>query len=232
MKIFGISDLHLDSQKDKPMDIFGDNWIDHDLKIFENWQNTVRENDLVLLPGDISWAISLEAALKDLELIDKLNGTKIISKGNHDYWWTSMKKMNSLNLKTIHFLYNNHYEFNNIIVYGTRGWISKDNEEYREEDNLIYQRELNRLENSFLSAKDKDPAIKISLIHFPPFDIMGQLDDFGKLISKNNIDYCLYGHLHGKEGFKYVKEGIFDNTKYSCVSADFINFQLIEILEV
>ena len=104
MKIFGISDLHLDSKKEKPMDIFGENWIDHDKKIFDSWKESVSDDDIVLLPGDISWAISLKEAYLDLALIEELPGRKIITKGNHDYWWSSMTKMNNMGFKSIRFI--------------------------------------------------------------------------------------------------------------------------------
>ena len=121
--IYAIADLHLDSSGEKPMDIFGENWIGHDKKIFDSWNKNIKEDDLVLLPGDISWGLKLEDARRDLEIIDSLPGTKIITKGNHDYWWSSMSKLNALQLKKTIFLNNTSYEYNGIGICGTRGWM-------------------------------------------------------------------------------------------------------------
>ncbi|MDF2616986.1 MAG: putative phosphoesterase or phosphohydrolase [Sedimentibacter sp.] len=113
MRIFAIADLHFDYKKEKPMNVFGDNWIDHEEKIIENWKDVVKEDDLILIPGDISWAAKLEEAMGDLSRIDKLPGTKVVGKGNHDYWWATSSKLDRLELKTIKFLKNNSYEFEN-----------------------------------------------------------------------------------------------------------------------
>lgn len=232
MKIFGISDLHLDSKKEKPMDIFGENWKEHDKKIFDSWKELVSDDDVVLLPGDISWAISLEEAYVDLSLIEELPGTKIITKGNHDYWWSSITKMNLMGFKTIRFINNNSFSKDDLEVYGTRGWMSKDSDEFKKEDEVIYTRELRRLGNSVNSSMVEDPSLTIALLHFPPFDCRGKLDDFGEYISSKNIDICLYGHLHGKDGHKYVKEGKFGNTEFICVAADYLDFKIKIIKEV
>ncbi|SHI95029.1 hypothetical protein SAMN02745751_01422 [Dethiosulfatibacter aminovorans DSM 17477] len=232
MKIFGISDLHLDSKKEKPMDVFGENWIDHDKKIFDSWKESVSEDDIVLLPGDISWAISLKDAHEDLSHIEELPGTKIITKGNHDYWWSSMTKMNNMGFKTIKFVHNNSFARDGIEIFGTRGWMSRDSDEFMNDDEVIYLRELRRLENSVKSSKLDNPSLTIALLHFPPFDCRGRLDDFGEYVSGRNIDICLYGHLHGKDGHKYAREGKFGNTEFICVAADYLNFKVKTIKEV
>jgi len=195
MKIFGIADLHLDSKKEKPMDVFGENWIDHDKKIFDSWKESVSDDDIVLLPGDISWAISLKDAYDDLNLIEELPGIKIITKGNHDYWWSSMTKMNLMGFKTIKFVHNNSFTAHGVEIFGTRGWMSRDSDEFKNEDEIIYLRELRRLENSIKSSTVVNPALTIALLHFPPFDCRGKLDEFGEYLSDKNIDICLYGHL-------------------------------------
>jgi uncharacterized protein len=232
MKIFSISDLHLDSLKGKPMDIFGENWINHEEKIFKDWKEKVNDEDIVLMPGDISWAISLENAYKDLKLIDQLKGTKIICKGNHDYWWSSIKKMNELNLKSLFFIHNNCFSNDRIEVFGSRGWISKDSEEFGLMDEKVYNREINRLNNSFAATEHQQSSIKIAMIHYPPFNSGGELNDFGVIIESHHADICLYGHLHGKEGHKYIKEGTVGKTSFHCVAADFLDFKLKLITEV
>ena len=105
--IYGIGDLHFDHSKQKPMDIFGDNWLNHDQNIIDNWMKTVTKDDLVLIPGDISWALKLEDAKKDLEIIHRLPGRKVMIKGNHDYWWNSLSQLNNLGLDSIFFMQNN-----------------------------------------------------------------------------------------------------------------------------
>ena len=232
MKIFGIADLHLDSKKEKPMDVFGENWIDHDKKIFDSWKESVSDDDIVLLPGDISWAISLKDAYDDLNLIEELPGTKIITKGNHDYWWSSMTKMNLMGFKTIKFLHNNSFTDHDVEIFGTRGWMSRDSDEFKNEDEVIYLRELRRLENTIKSSTVVNPSLTIALLHFPPFDCRGKLDEFGEYLNDKNIDICLYGHLHGKDGHKYANEGKFGNTEFICVAADYLDFKVKTIKEV
>lgn len=122
MRVFAIGDLHFDSKKEKPMDIFGSNWIEHEEKIIRSWQKSVSDDDLVLIPGDISWAIKLEDAVKDLEIIDNLPGKKVLIRGNHDYWWATKNKLNNLKFKSIEFLVNDIYANDNVLVCGVRGW--------------------------------------------------------------------------------------------------------------
>ena len=136
--IYAIGDLHFDFSKEKPMDIFGEKWVHHEEKILDNWKNLIKPEDLILLPGDISWALKLNIAKLDLERIDDLPGKKIIMKGNHDYWWTSLSKLNNLKLKSIFFLYNNSYKYKETGIVGTRGWISKDNEDFTKDDEKIF----------------------------------------------------------------------------------------------
>jgi len=143
--IYAIGDLHLDNSMEKPMDIFGDNWLRHEEQIFNNWKSIVRDDDLVLLPGDISWALKLEDAYPDLLKIDSLPGKKIMIKGNHDYWWDSLKKIKDLNLKTIEFIQNNSFMHNDIAIVGTRGWYSTEEGDIDFHNRKIFLRELNRL---------------------------------------------------------------------------------------
>lgn len=221
--IYGIGDLHLDHTKEKPMDIFGDNWADHEEKIFDNWKETVKEEDLILLPGDISWALKLEEAYEDLERIENMPGRKIIIKGNHDYWWQGPKKLRELNFKTIEFIQNNAYEFNNIGIYGTRGWNPRDTEDFSEQDEKIFSRELNRLELSLEFMKNKEK--KIVMLHYPPFNIDSSPNEFVDIMEDYDVDICLYGHLHA-EGHRFIVEGNIKGIDFYCVSSDYIDFKL------
>lgn len=226
--IYGIGDLHLDYSKKKPMDVFGENWEDHEEEIFENWRDIVKDGDLVLLPGDISWALKLDEAYNDLVKIDELPGRKIISKGNHDYWWGSQKKMRELNLETIKFLHNNSYIYNNIGIAGTRGWRSEDAEGFDSHDEKIFQRELNRLDLS-LSSIRKKVDLKIVMIHYPPFNMGAIPNAFVDLMEEYNVDICIYGHLHA-EGHRHVVEGNIQGIEFYCVSSDYIEFKLKSIV--
>ncbi|WP_066503786.1 metallophosphoesterase [Abyssisolibacter fermentans] len=229
MSIYAIGDTHFDFTNKKPMGIFGEKWIDHDKKIIDNWKQTVKEEDLVLIPGDISWALKLKEAYNDLNIIDKLPGKKVLIKGNHDYWWETKAKLKALDLQTIEFIQNDCFIYNNIAIFGTRGWLSKDSDEFKQKDIKIYSRELNRLELSLSSLKDKDVDKKIVMIHYPPFNIDSTPNEFVDVMKKYGVDICLYGHLHS-EGHKYVTEGIIKDIDFQCVSSDFIDFKLKKII--
>lgn len=229
MKIFAIGDLHLDSKNEKPMNIFGDNWLNHEQKIFENWKNTVCQHDIVLIPGDTSWAIKLDEAKTDLLKIDDLPGTKIICKGNHDYWWATNSKLDMLGLKTIKFSKNNAYECGDYVIGGTRGWDSIEERSNESTNEKIYTRELNRLRIS-LEQCEKSNKKKIVMLHFPPFDSDGNPNEFFMLLKKYEVDICIYGHLHGDDGHKNVKEGYIDNILLYCVSCDYLDFKLKKII--
>lgn len=229
MKIFAIADLHFDFKKEKPMDIFGVNWENHEEKIIENWKGIVGENDLVLIPGDVSWALRLDDALEDLIKIENLPGIKIIGKGNHDYWWSTSTKLDNLGLKTIRFLKNNFYKFDDIVVCGTRGWDTMEEHSKEVSNEKIFLRELNRLKISIESAKSVNSQI-IVMLHYPPFNSDGLPNEFFDLMKNCNADICVYGHLHGVEGQKNIREGFIDNIMVHCVSSDYMDFKLKRIL--
>ncbi len=230
MAIYTISDLHLSLGMDKPMNIFGDNWENHDKKIKANWTKKVKQNDLVLLPGDFSWAMYIEDAKKDFEYLNELPGTKLLLKGNHDYWWESLTKMRKFleenNFKNIDFIYNNSYIWEDKIIVGTRGWSEQE-----ENAEKIIRRENLRLE---LSIEDgvqkfgKDKEI-IVCMHYPPFNRYEKLElNFIKTMKKYNVKTCIYGHIHG-EATKEAKQGKIDGIQFIMASSDYTNFDLIKI---
>ena len=230
MAIYTISDLHLSLGMDKPMNIFGENWENHDKKIKANWTKKVKQNDLVLLPGDFSWAMYIEDAKKDFEYLNELPGTKLLLKGNHDYWWESLTKMRKFleenNFKNIDFIYNNSYIWENKIIAGTRGWSEQE-----ENAEKIIRRENLRLE---LSLEDgvkkfgKDKEI-IVCMHYPPFNKYEELElNFIKIIKKYNVKTCIYGHIHG-EATKEAKQGKIDGIQFIMASSDYTNFDLIKL---
>ena len=232
MSIYAIADLHLSFSSPKPMDIFGDNWRNHEQKIKDDWIKKVTDKDLVLLPGDFSWAIDLEETYKDFEYLNSLSGKKIMLKGNHDYWWNSLKKLNEYmeknQFKDISFLYNNSYEFEENIIVGTRGWVLNSNEE---EDKKILNRELLRLELSITDGikkygEDKDIIV---CMHYPPTNKnLLEKSEFIKIMQKYNVKKCIYGHLHGESHSEAV-EGNIGKIELKLVSADYLNFKLIKI---
>ena len=222
--IYSISDLHLDYTKEKSMELFGGNWDNYEERIFENWKKIIGEDDCVLIPGDISWAMTIDESFKDLKRIDEMPGIKIMLKGNHDYWWSSLKKVNDMGFKTIKYLQNNSFVFNDINIIGTRGWASKDSIEFNENDEKVFDRELLRLEMSFNSIEDKTKPV-IAMLHYPPFNRDRKLNEFGELLKKLNVDICIYGHIHGPglQGIE-AQEGLIDNIEFHCVSSDYLEF--------
>ena len=234
MSIYVIGDLHLSFSTDKPMDIFGNNWENHAEKIRENWIKKVKEEDTVILPGDFSWATSLEETYKDFEFLCSLPGKKILSKGNHDYWWTTLTSMRKFlkenNFNNIDFLYNNSYLVEDKVIVGTRGWINtwKSQENYK-----ILKRENDRLKLSINSGKKQFGEDKemIAFIHYPPFYkevLIPEEIDFIKTLKDNNISTCFYGHLHG-ESHKDAVEGMINGMNYKLISSDYLKFDLFKI---
>lgn len=229
MAIFAIGDLHLSFGTDKPMDVFG--WGNHSEKIKNSWLENVKNEDTVIIPGDISWAMELEEAYEDFKFINKLTGTKIISKGNHDYWWQSKKKLNEFlaknNFNTIHFLQNNSYLVENKIIVATRCWSTTDwniDENYK-----ILKRECERLKLSINDGINKfgDDKEMIAFLHYPPFykSNVPEEIDFIEILKKYNIHKCFYAHLHG-DSHKNAFEGEKDGIEFKLVSSDFLNFEL------
>lgn len=234
MSIYTIGDLHLSFSQDKPMDIFGKNWENHELKIKEDWLKKVKANDTVILPGDFSWAMHLEDTYLDFKYLNELPGKKILLKGNHDYWWTtvtSMKKyLEENDFCTIDFLYNNSFEIENKIIVGTRGWSFQESENSKK----MINRESQRLELSINSAIEKFGMEKeiIAFMHYPPIVKTVLLEnnhlEFYKIFKKYNIRRCYYGHLHGKSLLDAVT-GEVGEIEFNLVSADYLDFKLVKI---
>jgi predicted phosphohydrolase len=172
MKVFAISDLHLSFSSDKPMDIFGDNWTGYWEKIKIDWTSKVSDEDIVLIAGDISWAMSLENARIDFAELEKLSGRKVIIRGNHDYWWSSYSKVKAVLSKTTFAVQNNAVRIDDCLFCGTRGWTIAA-EGSNEEDKKIYDRELQRLKLSLedMKKQKKEGDKVFGLIHYPPFNV-------------------------------------------------------------
>lgn len=233
MALYAISDLHLALSIDKPMDVFGEKWSNYMQRLENNWRDVIQPDDHVIIPGDISWATYLEQAEEDFKFIDSLPGRKIISKGNHDYWWTTHSKLELFitenNFSSISFMHNNSVRIGNTAICGTRGWICPGDDGFGADDRKIYNREVQRLELSIKSALSADVDNIIAALHYPPFNSKRQPTDFLEIMKKYGVKLCVYGHLHG-EGFKNAVEGEFDGIAFKLVSADFLTFCPMKIM--
>jgi len=219
MSLFVIADLHLSLGKSKPMEIFM-GWDNHVERLTRNWNAVVRTDDTVVIAGDISWAQNLTDALPDLEYIDNvLNGRKIIIKGNHDYWWTSLSKLNNCGFTNISFLHRNAYLIGGIAVCGTRGWLG----ERGETPEKLQKREAGRLEASARQAVELGASEIIAFLHYPPIHC-GQEDyEIIDVLQRFNIRRCYYGHLHG-HAQKNAVTGTRYGVEFNLIAADFVSF--------
>lgn len=233
MAIYAISDLHLAMSIDKPMDIFGARWSDYMERLAAEWNAAVSDEDTVLIPGDISWATYIDQAYEDFRFIDSLPGRKIISKGNHDYWWTTMSKLEKFikgnGFSTVSFMHNNSFRIENHVICGTRGWETPGDDDFSAEDRKIYARELQRLELSLKSAGAAGDERLIAAMHFPIFNTKGVFSDFLEIMQKYNVDICIYGHLHG-DAARYAVDGLVHGIRFVLVSADYLGFKPLRLV--
>ncbi|MBQ2675779.1 MAG: metallophosphoesterase [Clostridia bacterium] len=226
MSVFAISDLHLSLSTDKPMTVFK-GWDNYVERIRDNWCKIVKEDDTVIIPGDISWEMKISACVKDFEFIHNLPGKKIILKGNHDLWWDSMKKMNefldSNGFDSIKILHNNFYAVENLAICGSRGWFFDDDSK----DQKILQREVGRIETSVKLAVDSglEPVL---FLHYPPLTTNELCNDIYDVIKKYPIKRCYYGHIHRAGSYK-VFNGEKDGILFRCVSCDLMDFTPLKI---
>ena len=230
MRLFAIGDLHLSGGDDKPMDVFGHQWDRHFFHISEQWREKVSEEDLVLIPGDISWAMYLEDARKDLEAIAALPGRIILCKGNHDYWWNSISRVRAILPSRMHALQFSAVDAGPAVVCGTRGWIFPTKEQPLDEANQkIFLRETHRLRMALEEAQKLASGKPIvAMMHYPP--LLNEQNDtvFTELMEKFRVHTVVYGHLHGQgilSGFTGTHHGI----RYHLVSCDSIGFSPTEI---
>ena len=209
------------------MHIFGDEWLHHADKIQSSWEKTITQEDLILLPGDLSWAMKDKEANKDLSFIAKLPGTKILLRGNHDYWWGTRSKVEKMAGETCYVLQNNAIEMPDFVIVGSRGWTVPGTPSFTEEDNAIYRREIERLRLS-LQEGAKYQKKMLAMMHFPPALSTDQPSAFTDLLEEYGVSACVYGHLHGRS-HQYRLEGTIRTIKYQLVSADFLSFVPLEI---
>ena len=233
MALYVIADLHLSHSANKPMDVFGPCWEGHTEKILNNWQSAVTPEDTVVIPGDLSWGMDFGNTAEDLRFVHGLNGKKIIGKGNHDYWWQTMRKLKAFTaengLDTVEFLHNNAFFDQGFVICGTRGWTIS--EKLSADDEKILLREAGRLKLSLEEGKrlaEEHPGAEIIVfMHYPPAYGDTVCEHFSALFDEYGVRRCFYGHLHGaKEKSLAARAG---NARLYCVSADMIRFKPMRI---
>lgn len=226
MKIYAIADLHLSFSEnvDKPMNVFGDGWDDYEKRLEIAWCNMLTNDDVMVIPGDLSWGLKLDEAICDLEWIHHMPGRKVLIKGNHDLWWSGITKLNSL-YDDIYFLQNKcfHIPESDVAICGTRGWqLPLYMTEYTEHDKKIYDRELIRLELSLKDGIRSGAETIIAALHYPPSDADMRYSDVTKLLEHYGVKKCIYGHLHGMSAFGRGIKGKHNEIEYSLVSLDYL----------
>lgn len=249
MAVWALADLHLSfGVPNKEMDVFGIQWKNHPEKIKKHWLEQIKEEDLVLLPGDISWAMRPEEAKPDLEWIHSLPGTKVMIRGNHDYWWYSLKKIQEILPPSIHLVQNNIFQWKNMVIGGARMWDTPEysfgsvtNYKENPKENLltkvedpseiekIFSRELGRLESS-LKLFPKDASTRIVMTHYPPIGPDLQSSRISALLEKYGVSICVFGHLHN------IKEnslpfGIKNGVRYVFTACDYLDFNPVKLLD-
>lgn len=232
MKVFAISDLHLSINSNKPMNIFGPVWEGYLEKIEADIENKMTKQDILLIPGDISWAMRLDDAVPDLNYIGQWKGQKVILKGNHDYWWSSISNVRSVLPDRMYAVQNDVVRIGNVLICGSRGWTVPDGNHKTPEDEKIYKREVLRLELSLqaMSRVRQNSDEVVAMMHYPPFNFKREDSDFTKLFEKYNVTKVVYGHLHAydnKQEHIYTKNGV----TYYLTSCDLVGNKLTLIKE-
>ena len=220
MAVYTIADTHLSLGGSKPMDVF-EGWKGYVSRLEENWRRVVKHEDTVVVAGDVSWAMRLENTLEDFRFLHGLPGKKILMKGNHDYWWNSMAKMNAFvrenGFDTLHFLFNNSYQAEGVWLCGTRGWMFLPEEPH---DEKMTAREEGRLRASLAAAGDSE---KIVFLHYPPLATNARAPGMIAILQQFGVSQCYYGHLHG-HAIQWGVQGMVDGITYHLVSADATGF--------
>ena len=220
MSLFAIADTHLSFGTDKPMDDFI-GWNDYTARLQKNWNSIVEPDDTVVIAGDISWAMNFDELKADFEFIHNLNGTKIILKGNHDYWWTTARKMNKFieenGFNSIKILHNNSYTVGDVSVCGSRGWMFESDEAH---DEKVLNREVMRVKASLDSAQCEE---KIVFLHYPPVTLNSVCDEIFDLLKSYGIKKCFYGHLHGVAA-KIAVDDTVEGIDLRLISCDRLSF--------
>lgn len=226
MAIFAIGDTHLSFGTDKPMDVFGGRWNEYVRKLKENWEKEISENDSVIIAGDVSWAMNYDELFEDFNFLEGLPGKKYIIKGNHDFWFDTMKKNREFTkrhgFESIDFIHNDCVVIENSAVCGTRGWFAPE-QQNSSHDKKIYARELSRLKASLDAAKKTGKTDIIAALHYPPLYRTYECPDIMNMLSCSGVKTCVYGHIHSGAAVNSI-EGTFFGVEYLLVSADTMDF--------
>ncbi|ANM28643.1 hypothetical protein ABI59_01975 [Acidobacteria bacterium Mor1] len=229
-RLFALADLHLSTSGDKPMHIFGEHWRDHADRMAAAWDERVGDEDVVLLPGDLSWARKLDEARGDLDWIGARPGRKLLLKGNHDTWWSSVNKVRAALPEGCDALQNNAFELERFVVVGARGWTAPEDPIATEDDGKLHMRELERLRLSILDAdrrfgRDKP---RVAMLHFPPWLLDQAPTRVIGLLQNGGVSLCVYGHLHGDD-HRHAVTGVRDGIDFRLVAADAVDFAPVEL---
>ena len=231
MKIYAISDLHLSINNPKPMDIFGPVWDNYLQDIESDWASKVGQDDIVLIPGDISWAMKFEDSLADLDYIGRFSGKKILLRGNHDYWWKSISVLREHLPMGMYAVQNDAIRFDGVVICGTRGWTVPEQDHKTEQDKKIFDREVIRLQLSLDNAKQKmQPGDKlVCMMHYPPYNSRYEQSEFTRLLEEYGVDVCVFGHIHSYNKAQKLTHEM-NGIKYYLTSCDLVRNRLVEIL--
>jgi predicted phosphohydrolase len=231
MNIYAISDLHLSFANPKEMDIFGEKWESHFDKIKGDWQKKVKEGDVVLIPGDISWAMRLEEAQMDLDAIGALPGVKVMLKGNHDFWWSAPSRVRSVLPARMNILQYDCFEADEFVIGGTRGWMLPSDKNFTQRDGVVYEREKIRLRLSLdaaaACAKGRELIV---MMHYPPVSQTGEPSEFSKIIDEYPVGQVVFGHIHNVPSGGQYSDILVNDTNYNLVSCDYLDFKLKKII--
>lgn len=245
MRLYAIGDPHLSLAVNKPMTIFGERWAGHPVSFFQRWEATVAPEDIVLVPGDISWGMTLEEALPDLEALDQLPGRKLLIPGNHDYWWESLKKLRALPLQSIEFIQNDAVllpegalpgALGRVAVCGTRGWLCPGDRAWGQDvahNEKIYNRELARLRLSLDAGRKLGAEQFLVMLHYPPVADDKAPTGFTELLeSYPGVLQVVYGHIHSAGGASRALQGEQNGVTYRLVACDQIEFTPLPLFPV
>ena len=223
MSLFVIGDTHLSLSTDKPMDIFG-GWKNYMQRLEENWRSVVQPQDTVIIPGDVSWGMSLEQAKEDFLFLHRLPGKKILMKGNHDYWWTTRAKMESFleenGLDSLSILHNNAVSVEGLSLCGSRGWMFEQGQEH---DKKIINREAGRIRASLQDAQRFGEQEKVLFLHYPHVFMQDSIPEFFEVMNQYGVRRCYYGHIHS-QGCRFAFQGEWCGVQLEMVSADYLRF--------
>lgn len=224
---FALGDLHLSHSVEKPMDVFGDLWKNHAERVHDNWLKIVSADDYVLVPGDISWAMTLDEATADLEWLSRLPGRQVMIRGNHDYWWSGIGRVRNHLFENQIAIQNDAFEAGGYAVCGSRGWLLPSHPKFTEHDEAIYRRELERLRLSLEAAQQMNLPI-VAMVHYPPCSQNDMDTAVTHLLESYSVHMCVYGHLHGL-AHRFAFEGEKNGVEYRLVSADYVGFSPVPL---